>query len=183
MWCCTYSFFIGWFRVQSFKKITSLHICSIATMQLFHSPVSWEQSEIPVYLKHIVKAKHRQLFICVWLSKHGSLSVITWKVRAHLNFSIRRNESLCCCRASWGHSWPPSQCRGKGQRRQQWLRARVSPQGSLRSFSLPSAPFFFCGLPVVENFRETSKDFLKLSRCFSMADIFAVGLGQKRCIC
>lgn len=35
-------------------------------MQLFNSPISWEQREIPVYLKHIVKAKHRRLAEQAW---------------------------------------------------------------------------------------------------------------------
>lgn len=129
-------FFISWFRVQSFKKITTLPICSMATMHLFHFLASWEQSKKSVYLKHIVKAKRRQFFICVWLSQRGRLSVIAWKVRARLNVSMSKRECLCCCRASQRGSWPPSQVRGRGPGRQQWFRARVSPEGSLCFFSL-----------------------------------------------
>jgi len=43
--------------------------------------------------------------------------------------------------------------------------------------------FFLRRLPMVEEFRESFNEFLKLSGCFSVADMFAVGLGQKRCIC
>lgn len=90
------------------KKIMSLYICYIATVQLFHSSVSWEQNKMPVYLKNVVKAKHSQFFICVWLSTRGSLSAITWKVRAQSDLRMSRNKSLCCCRGSGGHSWSPA---------------------------------------------------------------------------
>lgn len=141
------------------------------------------EKKIVVYLKHIVKTKHSQLFICVQLSKRGSLSAIAWKVRAQSDLRMSRNRSLCCCRGSGGHSWPPARAE-EGDRGGS---SSLGPGSVLRDHHTPSlcpAPcmFFPVGCLWWKKSERNSKEFLKPSGCFSVAGMLVVGLGQIRCI-